>query len=156
MRTAKAQTILHICEVSPEHILFAHVSGSPRETSAKNYTYGFAKGTSMRTERLIRRDVRRAFFSRHTSYAFIMSVSSPVSILRKSISGRHRPDVDLRRMLAGSLPLFIFFFNYFSFFLLLFGCLFVCFLFVFVLFFVCCLFFVFLFCFFFFFCQNWF
>ena len=25
----------------------------------------------------------------------------PVSILRKSISGRHRPDVDLRRMLAG-------------------------------------------------------
>ena len=25
-----------------------------------------------------------------------------VSILRKSISGRHRPDVDLRRMLTGS------------------------------------------------------
>ena len=25
----------------------------------------------------------------------------PVSILRKSILGRHRPDVDLRRMLAG-------------------------------------------------------
>ena len=25
----------------------------------------------------------------------------PVSILRKSISGRHRPNVDLRRMLAG-------------------------------------------------------
>ena len=63
--TAKVQSSLHIRAVSPEPMLFGHVSGKPKGNFRQRTRRGLAKGQRMRTERLISQKVRKAFFSRH-------------------------------------------------------------------------------------------
>ena len=56
MPTAKVQAGQCIRAVSPETMLYDHVSGSTREKSSQD----LAEGPGMISERLIRRKVRRA------------------------------------------------------------------------------------------------
>ena len=63
MGTAKVQAGLRIRAVSPEPMLFAHISSWPRENLSLRTRHGLAKGQGMHTESLIQQKLRSLFSS---------------------------------------------------------------------------------------------
>ena len=66
MQTAKVQSSLCFRAVSLEPVLLAHVSGRPRENFSQS-----TKGPGMRTEILVRREVRKTHISRDAPHFFL-------------------------------------------------------------------------------------